>query len=1060
MSVSVLVAICVGGTLILGLIIALVILLLRTKATHNRLLADLEQRGLNLKRPMKRQVNNALTTVPRHVLRRSTFLPFGPQSGWNALNSREDVSAAKLPWPVRQNDTNFQKSSSTNLITWPFLSRTSAPPELPLNVVNNARLSAIIESPAIMRSSSPSLSANSNTINTTPNPNPFRDAQASQVSLSSEQYCSSPFLPTLNINSTESLKPKPLRVSKTKKAKRNRAQTIGTTVRLVRTSLEGENAARRNIYSHARSFSLGSQNPGTVPHDPAPPLPRTISFANVSGRPKSWIDTNKSRLSDSSFESIGSSFLAASPRVNRTSSVWLKDGPKHDYTNSLIIGPRPLHRNQSIGAQSRSSPDRNLHSLRGSIRSNPDRLSTQSAEGTVLPRNESNLTTTLHSPISKIATAETVRMSRVSLSSTAGKTDPLRVLSPTPRRESRFIVAPNGSPAQRKTGISVLRDMPGGQYEPKWQPSQTSSRASSTRSSNGNPFQWDPSPMASGKPSSLKGSPSSRNRGHRRQNCVRIQLSPQIMGGPGKSPSPIMAEIREESPDTNPKIAPSPIGLGFSSCRALPQPPSTSTFAPELKLRPTTLRASLTHNSPTLDLVCLSSDSAMLESNNPTFTSSPKSRLSKRQSTTSIFTIPTFPSPGKTILTTNVMPTPTFSFSRPSNEFDECRSPPAEFKLLAKPIAPDSPLADIMIEKDDRPEFSTPDEVISPLFPNQGENGFKGNDIKNSLSSLSLEPTTPPLLPPTISWTGPPRYRDSVEQISPPCSPNSIVPPLERTAMQPETPLSPPEESPINVDNPTTTPLDHSPSSISASTSLAQTTAALIGPRNPPGKSIRTQIRELRRMNSDANGAVACGMRATKRYARLGREASPDQSLSRQGSWVSVSAAMGASGTRDSIASLCELDCVFEGNPQENEKVMDTLGLEDDATLTGDNSETSAEKHEEDVRVPGRIADWRNSNGESSVWKDGEQFWDQKPRVDDEVDDGLPLATTTNSQNKISGGSKTIPQRISQMRKSAIIENKSRATITVGTPLIKVLPPSSEHGTPVSLYDENGFLMR
>jgi hypothetical protein len=1058
-------AICISSTVILALIVALIILLFRARTNHKRLLADLEGRGFDFKHSMT--VNNALTNVPRHVLRRSSFLPFGAQTEWNTLHSQEDLSTipTRSNRPAQGTESKIQKSTNDTPIVWPFQRHASIQMELLLNDIDNKRLSAIIESPAIMQSFARA-TQNTQWIPASKS-NAVHEGQSSQTCPQLARFCSSPLALDSEAKIFDSLKPPPLIISKRKRKKRDRAQTIGPTIRPVLPSSEGvEPLARRNLHSHTRSFSLGSHNPGIAPHDPAPPLPHDASLVNIPGRPKNWVEPNRSRSSVSSIESIGSSLLTASPRITRPKTAWLKyeSGPKHEYTNSLITGPRLLQGNSSLGETSLSSPEHTLQSLRGSIRSNPDYMSIESGEETSLPQGGSNLLVAdanSLSPVNRIETAETDQLNRISAASSPGKQNSLQILNTTPRRQSRFMVKPNGSPAQRKA--SVLCDVSGIHRGPNRHASQPSSRASSTRSSNGNPFQWDPSPMASGKPSAMKGSPNSRNRGHRRQNCVRIQLSPQILGVPGKSPSPTMAGIQEESPETVSKEATGPTGLGLTTYQSLPRPPSTSTFAPDLKLLPTTLRASLTPSSPTLPLVQFGGDFPSQEPSISSFKSSPMPKKdNRRQSTTSIFTIPSFPSPGKTVLTTNVMPTPTFSFSRPSHEFEEQRPPPAEFKRLARPVAPDSPPADIMIETNDRPESSTLREHDFSLL--SSFNVDSSNKNKQDSEQLYPDPvSTPrPLFAPH-SWTAPPAYNQTLQPISPPCSPKSMSTWLDPSTISPENlPVSKDDDVQATVDPITMIP-DRSPSPIPSHVSVLpqRSPTTLHGPRDPPGKTVSSFIRGLRRLNSDAKN---------NRYFHFGRQVSPalDQSLFRFESCSSIGLAIGYSSHRGSFASLSEIDHALDDNVGKLSMMED-----DDVGVEAPVMEIPRERDREDVgilsengtegqriKISRIIPAEKSTKRESTVWDDSERFWVQQQRFDQAMDSSLPLTTTTNSQNKNEGGQMAIPRRVSQMRKPSV-SVKGAVSAPVGeilTPLVKILPPSSDIGTPVSLYDENGFL--
>jgi hypothetical protein len=251
---------------------------------------------------------------------------------------------------------------------------------------------------------------------------------------------------------------------------------------------------------------------------------------------------------------------------------------------------------------------------------------------------------------------------------------------------------------------------------------------------------------------------------------------------------------------------------------------------------------------------------------------------------------------------------------------------------------------------------------------------------------------------------------------------------------------------------------NHSQIPFAASHSSIENTQGFTGPRDPPPPKIGKVIAGLRRLNSDAKN---------NRYFRFGRQASPtlELGLSRHGSWTSISAAIGVSGSRDSMASLYEIDRVLEEKIRgleetgEDDESMEAFNLECADDVAREDSETLPEERAETVDVPTaeNLVSGQGRKRKSNVWDDGEQFWSQQPQVREDMTDLVPLATTNNSQNR-SGGDigKIWPQRISQMRKSAVLE--SAAMVSVTTPQTMVLLPSSHKGTPASLYDENGFL--
>jgi len=296
--------------------------------------------------------------------------------------------------------------------------------------------------------------------------------------------------------------------------------------------------------------------------------------------------------------------------------------------------------------------------------------------------------------------------------------------------------------------MSTYREVPGNNSILERQLSQTSTQASSTRSSNGNPFQWDPAPLSSGKPSAMKGSPSAR-KGHRRQNCVRISLAPTILGPWIRSPSPsMMKDILEESP--NGSTEDRRVGLGFSNTRSLPRPPSCSTFAPDLKLDSKSIRASLTIISPTLAMTPY--DQA------PTAGPDDTVQEDKRASTSSFFSISTFPNPYYDSITSP----PTFSLSRPSSEYDRREQesstmPSSPFEpLLSDSPSSHQPLLDEYDPEYPRLVFETP------------ESSPRAKNFPSPISTIPEESST--------VGKSSMDYERLPNGDSPPCSPKTLRP--------------------------------------------------------------------------------------------------------------------------------------------------------------------------------------------------------------------------------------------------------------------------------------------
>jgi len=836
----------VGGTILI-IIITLLILLFRQISKHKLLLADLEQRGIDLCKPNVREANID-QTKRFSALRRSTFtLPSTASARWINLDSSEDIP--DLPnHPARQEVKYQQQRTNPGKIESRFSKRREPELNHPLKEVRVCAPTLDVKNTTgkPVDSTGESMFSSENTKSPKKSPENIHVHRLNANSVDRNTYCSSPFALASAANSIESLTPRPLfstgktdetsiQVSK----KRGRAKTIATTVRHVSPDSPLSSSFMGPSRMHIRSFSLGAVDiPSRPPKEPAPPLPLEVATQSLEDRRSGWgQDNSVSRLSASSLESVGTSVLA-SPKISRSYNIKLKDGPSHQWKNSLIAGPRPLLPKPKM-SMATTSPDK--ASTRESIKSRTAEYNCNSEEQRSLSRTASIKSVDNHLSVPIIGTAERSRLSRVSGASSR-QCQPMR----TPRQVSKHSVAANGSPAER-IRTSALRKIPSSQNIPSRRTSQVSSGPSSTRSSNGNPFQWDPSPMQSGKPSALKGSPNSR-KGHRRQNCVRISLSPTIINSYKVSPSPSMGDIAEDCA-VQVKEGERPTSeIEFSGIHALPRPPSSPTFAPDIKLKPTILRASLIPSSPTLSLNCFRMDHD--NSDSTVSLASLTSDLNRVESNASIFTIPTFPSPGKAVTAINrcTIPTPTFSFSRPSGEFDGEDCTPIEFRLLAEPVA--------VSNSQSIPELSEVRLMASPPTPDQcpldvllesGQLEASSPSAAEMKQQDSAEPTDE--LHGAFPWINTLTRNDtchSRQASSPPISPKSQLtssPTHHQTAPQCSPSLSAPNPS----------------SALHAA---------------PPSPSpLRRSIAALRRMNSDAARASA-SRAATRRYQTLGREAS------------------------------------------------------------------------------------------------------------------------------------------------------------------------------------------
>ncbi|OCK97271.1 uncharacterized protein K441DRAFT_694454 [Cenococcum geophilum 1.58] len=762
------------GSLILGLLIGLCMLLVRAIRTHRRLLVDLEERGITITIPDSNGVNQPAVAKPRAVLRRTTLLPYNSKSGWRSLPSNENV----LPPPmhsVQPHNTEPQARESCRRmgqLPWPFSGRRTSGRALNLKELRSPQLTPIDKTSRGVVNTPPSLKPVS-AGPVTKNPSQVRNKRSSDQSLLKHHPVLRNGWFESNQETTSNSQPESPFGSlvckrgingKEKHYRPNRSRSVAAIP--VNAFFEQSSRISRPKM-HSRSVSLCSQSSGYAPDAAVPPLPLCVARLKSEVTRRGLLARSPSRHSVSSFESVGSSILVSpsSPMILRPNGLQLKKATRWDWGNPLIES-RPIRDQVALYRQgdnpSESSP-----------KSNTARCSMGTPSTKRHSRRESR-NSSLYNPslrsIGKTRAAETVRLSRVSTSSPAGSNLIVQTMT-TPRRQSGTKVSLNGSPQERQK-TPVLRDVSRNQTFPTRQLSQTSTQASSARSSNGNPFQWDPTPLQSGKPSALKGSPSAR-KGHKRQNCVRISLAPTILGPPSGSPSPsVMNDIQEESPDTSAqKRSSTSVGLGFSNKRSLPKPPTSSVFAPDVKLNPTTLRVSVTVNSSILPVEhtehnadgsptlgpCDNSNRASLPCN------------PKRLSNSSVLSIPSFPNPCNDIGSIRSIKSPpsTFAFSRPSDEYVEVKRTKSTI-TLSPPFRPID--ADSTTSSSQRSEATAVDDEYDPTGP--------------QLVHPTLT-TTPPSLfsspfaaTPTNSYAFPAQNRTDARlpPHSPPCSPKNLRP--------------------------------------------------------------------------------------------------------------------------------------------------------------------------------------------------------------------------------------------------------------------------------------------
>jgi hypothetical protein len=667
-----------GGALLLACVL-IIVQIVRKRAEHKRALAELEH-GHTVEFA---QVQDLRGDVPRPVsfARMGRLVPTHGKGGWGALGSNEEV-----------NDPDLANRPARKRRSFVSIPKRIKQHGIPLRRLKH--LSAIIESPRSRSAHSPTpdqqdlpvLPLAKNKSRGTPASNNTAHGeilQGDDVFVGPPSSPKPTVLPSFAIRS-----PGRYGVSFVEDSpnKAKRSYSVGALIAPIPDgAVFGSVASNGRPPMHARSISLGAHKAASQPPTgPVPPLPVIAPHnPHAIGVRNGFC---LSRMSSSSQESAGSSVLVTSPilrapDLNSNSpsleqivadddSASLKTVSHRQWQNPLVVGPRPIpDTSPTVPALAMA------HQHKSSVRSNVARYSADSQLSRHLSTTSvtSSLESEKHNRLSipRLGTADRVSIRSVSSVGSFKHDSGIRKVT-TPRRVSRCstTVSESGSPAERPKG-SVLRDISGNAGPPTRQASNATQ--TSSRSSNGNPFQWDSVPLQ--KPSALKGSPNAR-KGHRRQNCVRIStLTPQILGPPPSRPtSPSIMHGIEEEPIGFDGVSNTVAGLPFVfNQNHLSQPSSITAFAPHLRI--STLRASLTSTSPTLsswttfqDPGCTSQPLDAMSSRS-TSPCTAGARLAYRQSgPSSNFSIPSFPSLSKTTVTAvqRDQPVPEFYFTRPS----------------------------------------------------------------------------------------------------------------------------------------------------------------------------------------------------------------------------------------------------------------------------------------------------------------------------------------------------------------------------------------------------------
>ncbi|KAF1969350.1 hypothetical protein BU23DRAFT_601575 [Bimuria novae-zelandiae CBS 107.79] len=691
LSITMIAAVSAGvGALIIGLIVLNVILLVRKHREHHRYMANLDEREIAIAKAQE-NVKRKSIAKPRAVLRRNTILPFNSESGWGNLPSVETIDPPKtpsiLPHYAPPKPSGFL--AKPKRLSWSFLGRRSSGKAIPMKGIRVSVLSTVVESPK----PSPLAPVLSGPLAEPSSTQKIQSHTSSDESLLNQHH---PYFRNQKRHlksRDDTLKPEPLRRSLTVKAtptteihsRLNRSQSVAD---IPDNNNPGKMTRFPRPQLHARSVSTSSQASGNPPIGGllVPPLEiaRIKAEARRQARRRSLLSRSPSQQSNSSYDSGNSYILATQPSlIMASTNSRVQKVAKREFRNSMIIGPRPFCDTLTLHGRNKQSQGSTKRSVaRFSSATPATQTDLQAEKRNSLPTNSSSL----YCFATKLNTADPVTLSGVS--SPANSPLAIRGLA-TPKRRSGSHVTLYGSPEERRKSVSVLKSVSEIQSCPERQLSQASTQASSRRSSNGNPFQWDPAPMSAGRPSALKGSPSARKLGHKRQNCVRISLIPTELGSPSRSPSPCIHDVVEKSPQASSDNVQDP-NLRLLSTRSLPRPPNTSFFAPGLKFNTTNIRASLTASSPTLSMTNYDQVSIVTPRKTQDQIGFPGAHQQNnhRMSTCSEFSIPSFPSPCHDLPEYNVMhsPPPTFALSPPSNGCGDNERSFDEMAMVSSPF--------------------------------------------------------------------------------------------------------------------------------------------------------------------------------------------------------------------------------------------------------------------------------------------------------------------------------------------------------------------------------------
>jgi hypothetical protein len=489
---------------------------------------------------------------PRTNLRRSAHLPYGVVSeGWASIPSQERLAnysrpAIRAP-PVTVESTSRQKrrrslraSFSAHSFSIPKTRRQKKIEKtIPLRAMPRSPLSAITEhSGTNTTEASPAIGIAELPTEVPPRTTPEKEDDAVTVVRPPSAQWPLPPSKRASFSGAQTIIPVP--------ASRNST--------LMRMDSTGHSVSSARPSLGQRSLSVTSTL-STAPDDPLPPLPSIVAHQWSNGR------RSRLRLSAASVETIGSSVLgaersspshidtdltsigsASTPIDLNPTGLKAYDRESETWEPAAVIttgSPRAKHRTQYRRGKA------GLGSFRASIspysaqQNATDDHAPMSDRSSLIPRPTGSALTTID------ASHWRSTLSRRPISTTSLSLANNQTGARTGSGYKRGTVAARHSMYEQHSTTaahpSVLRDVSGNPAGPIRR--HTSSRPASIASES--PFHWDRASLQTGLPSSLKQSPASQRKGHKRQNCVRISNLPAVDNRRG-SKLPQMAEEEED----------------------------------------------------------------------------------------------------------------------------------------------------------------------------------------------------------------------------------------------------------------------------------------------------------------------------------------------------------------------------------------------------------------------------------------------------------------------------------------------------------------------------------